>query len=67
MKVDMWVTIFEEGCPPDVLYSDSDFFSWQSHFTRDNPQYLACDRSLTPNQRKVRWGELEWAYPGATC
>ncbi len=65
MKVDMWVTIFDEGCPPDVLYSDSAFFSWQSRFTKENPQYLACDRSITPNQRKYHWGELEWAYPEA--
>ena len=63
MKVDMWITIFDEGCPHEVLYGDNHFFSWQSRFTRDNPQYLSCDRSLTPNQRQYHWGVLEWAYP----
>ena len=63
MKVDMWITIFDEGCPEHVLYSDSDFFSWQSHFTRENPHVLSADRSLTANQRKVHWGVMEYAYP----
>lgn len=65
MKVDMWITIFDEGCPSDVLYADTAFYSWQSHFTRENPQYLSCDRALTANQRKYHWGQLEWAYPEA--
>ena len=63
MKVDMWITIFDEGCPEHVLYSDSDFFSWQSNFTRENPQFLSADRSLTANQRKYHWGVMEYAYP----
>lgn len=63
MKVDMWITIFDEGCPEHVLYSDSDFFSWQSNFTRENPQFLSADRSLTPNQRQYHWGVMEYAYP----
>ena len=63
MKVDMWITIFDEGCPEHVLYGDSDFFSWQSHFTRENPQFLSADRSLTANQRKYHWGVMEYAYP----
>ena len=63
MKVDMWITIFDEGCPEHVLYSDSDFFSWQSHFTRENPHVLSADRSLTANQRKHHWGVMEYAYP----
>ena len=63
MKVDMWITIFDEGCPEHVLYSDSDFFSWQSHFTRENPQFLSADRSLTENQREYHWGVMEYAYP----
>jgi hypothetical protein len=65
MKVDMWITIFDEGCPEHVLYSDSDFFSWQSHFTRENPHVLSADRSLTANQRKYHWGVMEYAYPEA--
>lgn len=63
MKVDMWITIFDEGCPEHVLYGDSDFFSWQSNFTRENPQFLSADRSLTANQRTVHWGVMEYAYP----
>lgn len=63
MKVDMWLTIFDEGCPEHVLYGDSDFFSWQSDFTRENPQFLSADRSLTANQRKYHWGVMEYAYP----
>ena len=59
----MGVTVFDEGCPPEVLYSDSVPFPWQSHFTRENPQYLSCDRSLTANARKYHWGVLEYAYP----
>ncbi|PYV13685.1 MAG: hypothetical protein DMG07_13710 [Acidobacteria bacterium] len=63
MGVEAWITIFDEGAPPAVLYSDSSFFPWQSNFTRENPQYLVCDRSLTPNQRKHQWGVMEYAYP----
>ena len=59
----MGVTVFDEGCPPEVLYSNSVPFPWQSHFTRENPQYLSCDRSLTANARKYHWGVLEYAYP----
>lgn len=63
MQVQAWITIFDEGCPPEVLYSDSSLFPWQSNFTRSNPQYLASDRALTPNQRKYHWGVMEYAYP----
>ena len=59
----VWLTVLDEGCPPEVLYSDSTPFPWQSHFTRENPWYLVCDRSLTPNNRKYHWGFLEYAYP----
>ena len=65
LAVFAWITIFDEGAPPEVLYSDSSAFPWQSNFTRENPQFLACDRSLTPNQRKYHWGVLEYAYPEA--
>src|SRR5262249_21327706 len=63
MQVEAWATIFDEGAPPDVLYSDTSAFPWQSNFTRENPQYLVCDRSLSPNHRKFQWGVLEYAYP----
>lgn len=59
----VWLTILDEGCPPTVLYSDSHPFPWQSHFTRENPRFLSCDRSLSENARKYHWGFLEYAYP----
>ena len=59
----VWLTVLDEGCPPDVLSADSVPFPWQSRFTRQNPQYLACDRSLTANGRKYHWGFMEYAYP----
>ena len=59
----VWLTVLDEGCPPDIHYADSVPFPWQSRFTRQNPQYLACDRSLTPNGRKHHWGVMEYAYP----
>ncbi|MCY3775867.1 MAG: family 10 glycosylhydrolase [Candidatus Aminicenantes bacterium] len=59
----VWLTVLDEGCPPDILYADSVPFAWQSRFTRQNPQFLACDRSLTPNGRKYHWGVMEYAYP----
>lgn len=59
----VWLTVLDEGCPPEVLSADSVPFPWQSRFTRENPQYLACDRSLTPNGRKYHWGVMEYAYP----
>ncbi len=59
----VWLTVLDEGCPPEVLYSDSHSFPWQSHFTRENPHYLSSDRSLTENARKYHWGLMEYAYP----
>ena len=59
----VWLTVLDEGCPPEVLSADSVPFPWQSRFTRRNPQFLACDRSLTPNGRKYHWGVMEYAYP----
>ena len=59
----VWLTVLDEGCPPDIHYAGSVPFPWQSRFTRQNPQYLACDRSLTTNGRKYHWGVMEYAYP----
>ena len=63
MEVQMWISLFDEGCPPKVLYSDRVPFPWQSRFSRDNPQYLSHDRSIDPNGRKYHYGHLEFAYP----
>lgn len=59
----VWVTVLDQGCPPEVLYGDSVPFPWQSRFTAENPQYLACDRSLTIDGRRHHWGVMEYAYP----
>ena len=63
MEIQMWISLFDEGCPPKVLYSDRVPFPWQSRFSRDNPQYLSHDRSIDPNGRKYHYGHLEFAYP----
>lgn len=63
MEVQAWISIVDEGCPPSVLYQDKVPFPWQSRFTRDNPQFLACDRSASPNGRRYHWGVVEYAYP----
>ena len=62
----MWITITDEGAPPEVLFNYGkglSFRAWQSRFTRENTHVLVCDRSLTPNQRQFQWGVMEYAYP----
>jgi hypothetical protein len=69
MAVHAWITIFDKGAPPEVLYSDTSFFPWQSNFTREHPQFLACHRSLTANRRKYHWGSSSTRIrrPADTC
>ena len=55
-----WLTIFDEGAPPSVLYAGSVPFPWQSKFTIEHPEYLVRDKQGTPH-----WGVLEYAYPEA--
>ncbi|MFQ6099419.1 MAG: LamG-like jellyroll fold domain-containing protein, partial [Armatimonadota bacterium] len=55
-----WLTIYDEGAPPDVLYADDVPFPWQSKFTAAHPEYLVVDR-----EGKPQWGVLEYAYPEA--
>ncbi len=65
----MWITITDEGRPPDVVLFDfgpvleKTFWPWHLRFTKENPQYLVHDRSLTNNQRKYQWHVMEYAYP----
>ncbi len=59
LRIYAYHTIFDEGCPPDVLYGGTSPFPWQSKFTRAHPEYLVVDRTGAKRQ----WGVLEYAYP----
>ena len=69
IEIFMWITITDEGRPPDVVLFDfgsvpeKTFWPWHLRFTKENPQYLVHDRSLTSNQRKYQWHVMEYAYP----
>ena len=69
IEVFMWITITDEGRPPDVVLFDfgsvpeKTFWPWHLRFTKKNPRYLVHDRSLTSNQRKYQWHVMEYAYP----
>lgn len=53
LPIQMWVSVFDEGCPPEMLYQDSRPFPWQSIFSRENPRFLSCDRSLTASGAQI--------------
>lgn len=61
LKIYAYLCIFDEGCPPTVLYGHTTPFPWQSKFTLAHPEYLAVDRTQT----KRHWGVLEYGYPEA--
>ena len=61
LKIYAYLCIFDEGCPPTVLYGHTTPFPWQSKFTHEHPEYLAVDRTQT----KRHWGVLEYGYPEA--
>lgn len=61
LKIYAYLCIFDEGCPPTVLYGHSTPFPWQSKFTIAHPEYLATDRTRT----KRHWGVLEYGYAEA--
>jgi hypothetical protein len=63
IEVQAYITLFDEGSPVTVLYGRGVPFPWHTHFTRDNPQFLACDRSVDPSGRRYHWGVPEYAYP----
>ncbi len=67
-KVFLYVSLFDEGWPlaarkrREKSYHNKmhgQHVSWQSEFSRRNPQYLLVDRSL----RRRQWGVLCLAYP----
>ena len=59
MRVYAYLTLFDEGSPASILYGDSAPFPWQSTFTIEHPEYLACDRS----GEKRHYGVMEYWYP----
>jgi len=63
ITVEMYITILDEGLPPEMLGGDQNLFPWQSNFTRQNPQFLSVDRSLPGSPHKYHYGVLEYAYP----
>ncbi|MBW2409740.1 MAG: hypothetical protein JRF72_08070 [Deltaproteobacteria bacterium] len=67
-KVFLYVSLFDEGWPlaarkrREKSYHNKmhgQHVSWQSEFSRRNPEYLMVDRSL----RRRQWGVLCLAYP----
>jgi len=61
LKIYAYLCIFDDGCPPTVLYGHSTPFPWQSKFTIAHPEYLATDRTRT----KRHWGVLEYGHAEA--
>ena len=68
LKVFLYVSVFDEGWPlADRKSREKSYHnkmhcqhvSWQSDFSRKNPEYLMVDRSL----RRRQWGVLCLAYP----
>jgi hypothetical protein len=68
MQVFLYVTLFDEGWPllpkkvRGVSYHNKmhcQHVSWQSDFSRQNPQYAVADRRL----QKHQWGVLCLGYP----
>jgi hypothetical protein len=68
MQVFLYVTLFDEGWPllpkkvRGVSYHNKmhcQHVSWQSDFSRQNPQYAVADRTLAKHQ----WGVLCLGYP----
>ncbi len=68
MKIFLYVAVFDEGWPllpkkvRDVSFHNKmhcQHVTWQSDFSRKNPQYTLVDRTLKQHQ----WGVLCLAYP----
>ncbi|MCK5805235.1 MAG: hypothetical protein KAI66_20560 [Lentisphaeria bacterium] len=59
MKIYPYLTIYDEGSPAHVLYGDNAPFPWQSKFTIEHPEFLACDRS----GEKRHHGVMEYWHP----
>ena len=72
MKALLYVTLFDEGWPllpkkiREVSYHNKmhcQHVSWQSDFSRSNPDYILTDRTLKHHQ----WGVLCLAYDEVRC
>ena len=68
MQVFLYVTLFDEGWPllpkkvRELSYHNKmhcQHVSWQSSFSRHNPEYIMTDRTL----KKRQWGVMCLAYP----
>jgi hypothetical protein len=73
LKIYVWITIFDEGTPAQVMYKTSEEavkdweyvpgapqrFPWCSKFTLLHPEYLTIDRS----EQHLHYGVLEYSYP----
>jgi hypothetical protein len=59
MRIYAYLTVFDEGSPPSILYGDNAPFPWQSTFTIEHPEYLVCDRK----GEKRQYGVMEYWYP----
>jgi len=68
MQMFLYVTLFDEGWPllpkkvREVSYHNKmhcQHVSWQSSFSRNNPEYTLTDRTL----KKRQWGVMCLAYP----
>lgn len=68
MKIFLYVALFDEGWPllpkrvRETSYHNKmhcQHVTWQSNFSRNNPQYAQVDRTLKQHQ----WGVLSLAYP----
>ncbi|MCP4623608.1 MAG: hypothetical protein GY850_08765 [bacterium] len=68
MQVLLYVTLYDEGWPllpkkvREVSYHNKmhcQHVSWQSSFSRNNPEYILTDRTLMKRQ----WGVMCLAYP----
>jgi hypothetical protein len=69
LKAYLYVSLFDEGWPlppkriREKSYHNAMHFqhiSWQSKFSRENPEYALTDRNIQQRQ----WGVLCLAYPG---
>ncbi|NOZ20366.1 MAG: hypothetical protein GXP25_04675 [Planctomycetes bacterium] len=58
MKIFMYLTIYDMGSPPSVLYGGKAPFPWQSRFTAEHPEYLVVDREGKQRQ----YGVCEYGY-----
>jgi len=59
LKIFMYLTIFDMGSPPTVLYGGKTPFPWQSRFVAEHPEFQVVDRA----GKRYQYGVCEYAYP----